>query len=382
MPRPIRFCAVLISLCLSLFTDRSHAATYCVGSVAELRSAVQAAMTNPGDDEIRIRQGVYAIDATIILTTAQPGWLSIIGGYSAGNGLPCGAFSGNARSTVLSGGGLRQILVIGYVPGDASTSGARYLFTNFTLRDGAGSGFERGGGLNVSMSGANADNELWIDNLYVAGNSGYFAGGINAFVAYGMVRVTNSHFDNNSAPGTSSAHLAIVANAAHPAYTRAVVIANSTFTRGRCAGSAGIGYTRGCGVGVGLAAPLKLEVANSVFFDNQINDLSVEGSVGAPPTEQAFISRSQVPIYNGTVAYTVSGAISAAPLFVDPANGNFRLRENSPLVNSGALPLPGNYPALNGYDLDGNQRVRLGTVDVGAYELQQLEAIFAGSFEP
>jgi hypothetical protein len=60
-----------------------------------------------------------------------------------------------------------------------------------------------------------------------------------------------------------------------------------------------------------------------------------------------------------------TGSITNAPLFVDLDNGNFRLRTNSPCINAG-----NNAALIDGPDLDGNPRVKGGTVDMGAYEFQ------------
>ena len=59
------------------------------------------------------------------------------------------------------------------------------------------------------------------------------------------------------------------------------------------------------------------------------------------------------------------GNITNAPLFVDEANGDFRLQTNSPCINAGR-----NAYAPNLSDLGGNPRIVRNTVDIGAYEFQ------------
>jgi hypothetical protein len=372
--------AGLAGLALAATAAPVAAATYCVGTVAELRAALQSAQA-PGDDEIRIRTGTYLVDATLVHVTAQPGWLAVTGGWFEGGGLPCGGRTTRADATVLDGQGQRQVMVLSYQPGDASTSGARHFVDNLTFQNGVGTGFQRGGGLDIGLFGANATNEVWLENLVVRNSSGYFAGGINAYAANGYVRVVNSLFDGNSAPTTAGAHLAIVVNTSPSAYTRSVVVANSTFAGGTCAGNPGAGYTRGCGLAINMGATPTAEVANSAFFQNQIADLTVE-AFGGSASNRIFVRDSLLPVANGTAPAVISSPVTGDPRFVDAAAGNFLPREDSPLLNRGVLPIPGPYTQFNGFDVAGGLRNRLGAIDVGAFELQNLDPVFRDGFEP
>ena len=73
----------------------------------------------------------------------------------------------------------------------------------------------------------------------------------------------------------------------------------------------------------------------------------------------------------GTVSHTCSnprqsgeGNIGNIPLFVDTNSGNYRLTSGSPCVNAGTNQAW----MTNAVDLDGQPRIRCGTVDLGAYE--------------
>ena len=55
------------------------------------------------------------------------------------------------------------------------------------------------------------------------------------------------------------------------------------------------------------------------------------------------------------------------PQFVDPANGDYHLKDTSPCIDAGDNSL---VPSGVDKDLDGNPRIVNGTVDIGAYEKQ------------
>lgn len=60
------------------------------------------------------------------------------------------------------------------------------------------------------------------------------------------------------------------------------------------------------------------------------------------------------------------GNINAVPSFVDAANGDYHLQDNSPCINTGD---PNYIPEPNETDLDGNPRVLNSRIDMGPYEL-------------
>jgi len=354
------------------------ATTFCVGTVAELRAALVSAQA-PGDDEIRIRAGTYAVDATLVYNNTQPGWLSVVGGYAEGGGLPCGARALNAGATVLDGQGLRQIMILAHQPPAGTTSGARIYVENLTFANGVGSGFQRGGGLNAFMQPASATNELWLENLVFRGNSGYFVGALDASVANGMIRLVNSLFDLNNAPDSAFGHAALGLTSSPSAYGSGIVVANSTFARGRCLGNTG--GPRGCGLSIFTGTGVSSAIVNTVFHDNPIADLTTQ-IVSPNGSERVIVRDSLMPVDIGSLPRTIERPVAGDPRFVDAAAGDFRLRDDSPLLDRGLLPIPGAYPQFNGFDVAGGLRNRLGGIDVGALELQALDPVFRDGFEP
>ena len=371
-PKTKRLQAIVFPLLLAMPLT-ARAATWCVTNAVELQQALTQAATSTADDEIRVRQGIYTAQQTFTYT-ATTSAVYLNGGWVQVGDNNCGQRNLVAAATVLEGAGQRQVLSILYVPTANPLIVPRFLVNNLSFRNGVGEGFVRGGGLSM-YSAAEHYTEFFVDNVIVADNSGYFGGGASLTVMNGLIRVTNSLMTNNAAPTSAYGNASI--NVVRTEASTGIIVANSTFANGTCLGNTG--GMRGCGVGLGLGlgttVPVRADIVNTLFANNALSDVSIEGSTGS----LAYYDYSRVPLSNGLLAPIVNHALEGDPRFVDAPNQDFRLRDDSPFINRGlaAVPL---YNAA-GYDLTGNVRNRFGAVDAGAYENQTWDFIFSNGFQ-
>ncbi|HUD42347.1 MAG TPA: hypothetical protein VMR06_10190 [Dokdonella sp.] len=345
---------------------------YCVGTADELRQALGAAAASAADDQIRLRAGTYAATQTFTYPAATSGWLELSGGWIDEAGVPCARTSQRAGDTVLDGLGERQVFNLFYNPKVPPATAPRFALAHLSVRDGLGAGFTRGGGLAL-QSNSEGPVEIWLDNVAVTGSRGYFGGGAHLYLKKGLLRIANSLFANNESPESAYGHAAITVLGGETAYS--VLIVNSTFVGGRCPGQG----TRGCGIGGALGAGAHMGVVNSVFADNALSDVSIEGLavIGLGSGSAAF-DHSRIPVSSGNIAPQVSAAIEDEPRFVGPAD--FRLADDSPLLDRGRGLIP-IFP-LGDADLDGRPRLRYAALDPGAYENQSWDTLLADDFEP
>lgn len=351
-----------------LLASPAQAAVYCVTNATELQSALTQAAASSVDDEIRLRQGIYTAQQTFTYTASTHGWLYLNGGWMQDGNNNCAERGFAAASTVLDGAGQRQIMSLLYVPSTPASFAPRFLIENVSFRSGVGEGFVRGGGLSM-VSAASHYVEFWLDNVIVANNSGYFGGGASLSAQNGLVRIANSLFHDNSAPTSAYGHLAI--NTPQSDAPRAAIIINSTFANGTCLGNTG--GARGCGIGAGLGATARMDIVNSLFDNNAIADVSSEG---AGTVTYDF---SRIPVSSGPLLPTISNELVGDPRFVDAAARDFRLSDDSPLINR-ALGSAAFY-GFNPFDIGANLRNRFGAIDAGAYENQTWDFIFANGFQ-
>ncbi|MBL0164540.1 MAG: hypothetical protein IPP82_13105 [Xanthomonadales bacterium] len=353
----------------------SQAATYCVTNVSELQAALTAAAASSADDEIKVRQGLYAVNQKLVYNSTNPGWAFITGGWIQVDQNNCAQQNTVAANTILTGSGAHQVLEMIFNPPGSVSAGPRYGVQNLSIRDGYGDSatFQRGGGVAMA-SYADVQAELWLDNVIVANNSGYFGGGADLYVRRGLIRIANSLFADNAAPTSAFAHFSAISLSGDG--PNGVLIVNSTFANGQCPGNG----TRGCGIGATLGGGIRMDIINSLFFNNAISDVNIEGAAsGGFGNGAAFADFSQVGVTSGSLPLSATHPLIGDPRFVDAPNQDLRLRDDSPFLNQGLGVVP-IYGYL-GYDLSGSLRNRFGALDAGAYENQTWDFIFANGFQ-
>ncbi|WP_440222586.1 hypothetical protein ACQQ2N_16080 [Dokdonella sp. MW10] len=216
---------------------------------------------------------------------------------------------------------------------------------------------------------------LVVENTIMSNNEGEYGGGASFYVKKGSLRIVNSLFERNRASTTVAAQADITILATGENVTHAAVIANSTFVGGRCAGNGG----RGCGIVAGLGGGVHLGVVNSLFHDNAINDLTLEGlSVVGLGNGTASADSSLVENTSGNLPLVATNILTGNPRFVDPATFDWRLRDDSPFLDRGRAAVP--YYAPSVLDVHAQLRTRYAAMDPGAFENQTWDTLFANGF--
>ena len=186
-----------------------------------------------------------------------------------------------------------------------------------------------GGGVEVYNSAVSFTNCIFSSNSAFNAGGGYYG----SERASSGVRMCNSLFYSNRVTSANNAGGAI-----YNAATGGVFV-NCTIADNRCQTDRN-----------GVWFNTNTVTINCVIYSNTVYDV----------TNSAFTNCC----LESTNGLQTSGCITNNPLFVDSTAGNYRLNVNSPCINAGF-----NQDWMtNAVDLDGRQRIRYGTVDIGAYE--------------
>ena len=92
-----------------------------------------------------------------------------------------------------------------------------------------------------------------------------------------------------------------------------------------------------------------------------------------PPTNRVSVTKLITLLsVNGPAVTTIQGYQTNAPNFIDLIGGDFHLQSNSPCINAG-----NNAYVSTSTDLDGNPRIKGGTVDIGGNEFQNPASVIS-----
>jgi hypothetical protein len=338
----------------------AYAHTFCVGTAAELTSALSSA-TNTyqnEDNAIQVKHGTYTGAWTYSVSnthsiTVSGGYYDFFGGCLA-DSLP------DPDLTVLDGGDSNTVLRITLLPG---TSGS-VTITTLTFAHGKETFNGYGGGLTVLASGANGGNVL-IDRNVFHHNTNTAAIGSSAALAVstgGVLTVRNNLFANNTANVSSAMNLY---NSDGHAYVTNNTVAYNVLTAAPV-GNASVVYA-------GAGAAYAVFVNNIIIFVN--SDVGDDIALNSRMT----LIDNDFGASNGVPDGASIGNVAVDPKFVDGPNGNFRLKPGSSLINVGDDTTSSVLGGISAFDLDGNARTVGAAIDIGAYES---DVLFADGFGP
>jgi parallel beta-helix repeat protein len=329
--------------------------------------------------------GMYNYSSSPIITNCIFSENSAYGGGGMYNELSSSlsvtncTFSNN--SAYLNGGGiynygsnptLTNCTFSGNSTGNSGRGGGMYndsgnpTLTNCTFTNNSAVDYGDGGGM------YNENSSPTITNCIFIGNSAYFYGG-GMYNYSGNPTLTNCTFTNNSVDDYGAGGGMYNENSS-PTITNCIFSSNSAAGGGgmynfygsptitNCTFSGNSALTYGGGMFNYTANPI---VTNCILWDNTAR------------------YGSQIYNYSGSTAtitfsdiqggWAGTGNINANPLFVNASAGDLHLLYNSPCINIGN---PDFVPEPNETDIDGEPRVMLNRVDMGADEFNPFEIDF------
>jgi probable HAF family extracellular repeat protein len=317
--------------------------------LATLHRALEIAQ--PGH-QIRVTAGTYTPtndptdrDASFVLKNG----VSVYGGFS-GSETSLSERDVTGNPTILSGD----------INGSGDLSGNSYHVVNAvgTSRSAVLDGFIiTGGNANVEFDyprnvggGIHYDSgSPTLTNLIITWNNAIASGGGMFCLDGGSPVLTNVVLSNNSAGNLGGAISG--GTRANPVFINVTVANNAASATG----------------GLYFSGDIDATFTNVVVWGNENEQVRSHGTLRI---SHSLIQGGLANIAGDKSVIDNGGNVDSDPLFIHPGAGDFRLLPDSPAINGGtnAPFLPGGIRENVTTDLDGNQRIIHGTIDMGAYE--------------
>ena len=344
--------------CLVSGAPLAATVTDCVHNATELQSALAAASASNNTDEhvIHVRIGTYMVPSggfEFVQNTNHR--LDLEGGFFGLNGgSGCDLQIQAAAGTIFDGRGDQMIFFV--ISNGATSGNITFRYLTFQHAGGDAEAFRVVMLSNTSI--LRVENSLFIDNSTTDTTLDILnANGLTYFLDNAIVANTVQ-----ANLGQQAVRIESGPSAAVSAYINNNTIAGNTDTDG-------LGVS-----GLAIVGGSNFDVANNIVWNSDYCDINAWSEPGDP---LPAVNYDDNDIDSACVAVPPpgTGTIQADPLFIDPANGNFRLRPDSPSRDAGDDSPPG---TTRNIDLDGLPRI-VGRVDMGAYEVP--DHIFGDGFE-
>jgi hypothetical protein len=356
-------CALSLFAASWLVVAPVTAAQFCAHDENQLRQALRDAVSNGEDDDIRLSAGTFFTGGQkFSAIDAEPFSLRISGGWSDSSpSAPCDTQEPRADLTILDG--QNTTAVLDFEGQATNANGTVRSLSNLTLRNGASSANGESAALAMFAS---IGQSIELKNTIIIGHhqshpppTSVFSNVVTLDAYDGDISVINNCLGDLT---SLYANLGIFTSLA----SQTVYLNNNTFSLG----------------GGGFNALLVSSAGTAFRFTNNaiVGTLSVNSISAADPIRLWMFNNlgewGVDPVNGGvSVQADIGNDGGIDPGFTGP--GDFRPAAGSPLPNRG---LNSPFGGSSAYDLDGNLRVDLGIIDVGAWESTH-ERIFANGFD-
>lgn len=361
----MNFLRLALALFATAISTAADAAFFCPANETEFRQALATAAANNEDDDIRLRAGTfYTGGQKFAITTTETRSLSISGGWTDELPLFCSRQLPSASATVLDGQDITAVLDVTAYAFGSGAAAATVSVANLTIRNGYTSAISESAGLHIGVGYQTLRLERTIitGHQQAASNANIYNDSI-ALNGSGDIYVLNNVMGD---PQSIYANLAIFTDSA----AQTVYLTNNTLSLD------GGGFNALLDANNGTA----YRIVNNALVTANFNGISFNSRNASDPIRVWMFDNigqwSYRALFNPITVQADSGNRTGVdPLFAGATD--FHPAAGSPLANAGLNSPFGGVPAI---DIDGNPRIDLVVIDVGAYESTR-ERIFANGFD-